>query len=86
MITINHIARQLPDEESRKKFLGAADKILAPVFEGGDWVWEYFLIESSRDLWKVNGMVPPETDSELERIWREEGFPVKEGEDGRSRL
>jgi hypothetical protein len=41
------------------------------------------VVETSRDLWKINGMVPPMPGSEAEQEWcvknRAEGFESEKG-------
>ena len=31
--------------------------------------WEYSVEETSRDLWKINGLVPPMPNSDAEKEW-----------------
>ena len=51
------------------------------MMEGkGDVDWEYFVNESPRDLWKINGMVPPLPGSEMEKKWAELNRPVAQRE------
>lgn len=39
--------------------------------------WEYFVSESPRDMWKINGIYPPDAGSEEERVWKEVGRQVR---------
>ncbi|KAF1976043.1 hypothetical protein BU23DRAFT_59704 [Bimuria novae-zelandiae CBS 107.79] len=68
-ITIEHIARALRTKEIRDSFLARLDKALKPHIEDEGFDWEYSLDETSRDLWKVQGLVPPQTETEAEREW-----------------
>lgn len=36
--------------------------------------WEHHLSETPRDLWRVNGIDPPEQESEAEKSWKEQGY------------
>lgn len=76
-ISMNHIARQLQDPEAKKRFLDKVDSILTPVFKAKGLDWEYFVTESPRDLWKINGLYPPESYSEDEVKWQELNRPVE---------
>lgn len=70
-LTIYHIARAFKTDEAKRGFLAAVDEILNPFFEPKGMEWEYFIAESSRDLWKINGLVPPQPGSEGETKWAE---------------
>ena len=76
-IQIFHVARTFTSEIQKRRFLYATDQILNPVFEKGGWDWEYWVTESPRDLWKVNGLVPPPTGSAAEKKWAEANRPIK---------
>jgi hypothetical protein len=56
--------------------LDKVDSILTPRLgeKGADW--EYFIQETPRDLWRVNGMVPPAPGSEFEKGWLRLNKPV----------
>lgn len=76
-LTIYHIARAFKTDEAKRGFLAAVDEILNPFFEPKGMEWEYFIAESSRDLWKINGLVPPQPGSEGEKKWAELNKAVK---------
>ena len=42
------------------------------MLRGAGYDWEYSVEETRRDLWKVQGLVPPMPGSEAEIKWREE--------------
>ncbi len=75
-ISIERIARTLArDEESRQSWLRRIDETLAPHIGQRGFAWEYNIQESSRDLWKTNGIAPPPTDSDAEKKWAAENRP-----------
>ncbi|CAG7944543.1 unnamed protein product [Penicillium nalgiovense] len=76
-VTIYHVARAFKSDEAKRRFLASVDEILNPVFEPKGMDWEYFIAEASRDLWKMNGLVPPEPGSEGEKKWAEVNKAVK---------
>ncbi|KAF2185625.1 hypothetical protein K469DRAFT_707854 [Zopfia rhizophila CBS 207.26] len=75
-ITIQNIARRLPDAAARKRFLGMVDAALKPHIEDKGYDWEYNVEETDRDLWKVQGLVPPSQGSEAEALWVKENKPI----------
>ncbi|CZR65183.1 uncharacterized protein PAC_15083 [Phialocephala subalpina] len=75
-VSIYHVARAFQSDGQKKRFLDDADSVLNPVLGPKGMDWEYFVTESPRDLWKTNGIVPPETGSDLEKKWIEENRPV----------
>jgi hypothetical protein len=76
-VTIYHIARAFQSDEAKQRFLSGVDNILDPVFESKGMEWEYFIAEASRDLWKMNGLVPPQPGSEGEKKWAQLNKAVK---------
>lgn len=78
MIQVWHLARTMETEERKTRFLNAVDRILTPLMEKKGLDWEYFVTESPRDLWKINGMYPPAAGSEEEKAWFEANQPLKE--------
>ncbi|KAJ5363734.1 uncharacterized protein N7496_009447 [Penicillium cataractarum] len=68
-ITIYHLARAFKSDETKQRFLSRVNEVLNPVFEPKGMDWEYFITEASRDLWRMNGLVPPEAGSEGEKEW-----------------
>ncbi|KAH8726178.1 putative oxalocrotonate tautomerase [Phaeosphaeriaceae sp. PMI808] len=68
-ITIQNIARTMPDDAIRDRFLGRIDVALKPYIEDQGYDWEYSVIETRRDLWKVQGMVPPMPNTKAEKEW-----------------
>ncbi|KAF2256211.1 hypothetical protein BU26DRAFT_472266 [Trematosphaeria pertusa] len=68
-ITVQNIARKIPNDAIRDRFLGSVDAALKPFIEDKGYDWEYSLEETNRDLWKVQGLVPPMPGSEAEGEW-----------------
>ena len=80
LIQVWHLARQFTSDEQKKKFLQRVDAVLNPVMDEKGVDWEYFVNESPRDLWKINGLVPPLPGSEMERKWVDVNRPTGERE------
>ncbi|KAF2801204.1 hypothetical protein K505DRAFT_227175 [Melanomma pulvis-pyrius CBS 109.77] len=71
-ITIQNIARKIPNKATADRFLERVDEALRPFIADKGYEWEYSVEETSRDLWKINGLVPPMPGSEAEKVWARE--------------
>jgi hypothetical protein len=54
-----------PNDAHRDRFLHRVDEALRPFILDQGWDLEYSVIETRRDLWKINGMVPPGNSTEV---------------------
>ncbi|ETS77180.1 hypothetical protein PFICI_11054 [Pestalotiopsis fici W106-1] len=70
-LSIYHIARGFADKNAELGFMKALDDILRPILKTRSIEWESAIYEANRDLWRINGLVPPATGSELEKKWFE---------------
>ena len=77
VIRIEHLARQFRDEEQKNGFFQAAAAILTPVLKPKEAIWEYAVTQLERDLWRINGFVPPLPRTEAEKKWVEVNWPVE---------
>jgi len=76
-ITMSHIARESEIKEGPARwFQTHVDAVLKPYIQDRGMRWEYSYDNSPRMFWKINGMVPPDEDSEMERKWRKENRAV----------
>ena len=78
LIQVWHLARTMDSDDIKKRLLTAVDKVLTPIMEEKGLDWEYTVTESSRELWKINGMYPPMPGTETEKAWFEANRPLKE--------
>ena len=78
LIQVWHLARTMENDDVKKRFLNAVDKVLTPLMEAKGLDWEYSVTETPRDLWKINGMYPPPQNSDAEKAWSEANRPLKE--------
>ncbi|KFZ04390.1 hypothetical protein V502_10185, partial [Pseudogymnoascus sp. VKM F-4520 (FW-2644)] len=69
LISIHHVARSFDTPEIKDFFFSTLDKILRPILKLNGIEWELSIVESSRDYWRINGLVPPQTDSDMEKKW-----------------
>lgn len=52
------------------------DDALKPYIADKGYDWEYSVEETRRDLWKIQGLVPPMPGSEAEALWVRENQAV----------
>lgn len=72
-VVITHIAVRMPDDQQyHRSFTSKVDNALKPHIEDKGYDWEYHIAETGRDLWKINGLIPPPWKSEEERVWARE--------------
>lgn len=72
-IVIDHIARRAPDSESRRRIAGWIKQILTPYLDRNPGLhWEFHVEETSDELWMINGLMPPPSGSEAEKLWATE--------------
>ncbi|KAH6666784.1 putative oxalocrotonate tautomerase [Halenospora varia] len=69
LLSIQHIARSFDTPEIKDFFFSTLDKILRPILKPKGIEWELGIIESSRNYWRVHGLVPPQTGSDLKKKW-----------------
>jgi phenylpyruvate tautomerase PptA (4-oxalocrotonate tautomerase family) len=75
-IWIDHIARTLPLPEHKADWRGRALKAVAPMFTERNLNWELHVDETPRDLWLIQGLVPPLPNTEPEKKWHLENKPT----------
>ncbi|PQE07522.1 Tautomerase protein [Rutstroemia sp. NJR-2017a BBW] len=75
-LSIVHIARTFKTETDRSDFLKKIDLILER-FRNKGLDWEYFVVETLRQQWKINGMYPPLASSDEEKEWARLNRPVE---------
>lgn len=71
-VSIYHIARGFDTPQVEALFFKALDDILRPILKPKGIEWECGVYEARRELWRINGLVPPATGSELEKKWAKE--------------
>ena len=77
-IQIDHVARSFATNEQKERFLNKVDEVLNPVLKSKGVQWEYWIQEGPRDLWKIDGVTPPPTGSEMEKKWAKLNAPYVE--------
>ncbi|KAF8158645.1 putative oxalocrotonate tautomerase [Mycena galopus ATCC 62051] len=76
-ITVEHVARNFPDDAARKRgFMDRYEAALAPFTKARGIDWEIQITDCDRLLWNINGMAPPPEKSVEEEIWKQENRAV----------
>ena len=69
-VTIDHIARRIPDSTLRRRVTAQISRLLTPLMEQYPHIhWEFHIDETSEELWMINGLVPPPAGSDTEKAW-----------------
>ncbi|KAB2577961.1 hypothetical protein BFW01_g9338 [Lasiodiplodia theobromae] len=74
-IVFENIARRLGDER-KSGWLQLVDATLKPHIADKGYDWEYHGLETDRELWKIQGLVPPPTGTEGEQLWVKENKAI----------
>jgi len=74
-ITMEHIAREFPDQAASRRFIDKVNTVLAPFVSERGIDWEFHIDETQFDHWSVNGHYPPRPGTPDELRWREENRP-----------
>jgi phenylpyruvate tautomerase PptA (4-oxalocrotonate tautomerase family) len=75
-IVIEHIARHSTDAESRRRISETISSVVAPFTTDRGLDVEFHVEETPRDLWMINGLRPPPSGSDAEKLWVEQNRPV----------
>lgn len=75
-IRVDHFALKLDSAESRAACMAVLEEKLAPLVKERGFDWEVQIDETPMDLWRVQGLVPPLHESEMEQLWAKENRPI----------
>ena len=75
-IAIEHIARHSADSDRRRYIADAIGTIVTPYTRDRGLYCEFHVDETSRELWRTDGLAPPPAGSAAERRWVDENRPV----------
>ena len=73
-LSIDHIARHLPDDVKPER-LRQINEAIAPFVKERGFNWELHIDETPFDLWSIQGHRPPPANSEDEKRWLRENKP-----------
>ena len=75
-IAIDHLARHLPDPVQREASRQRINDVIQPFATSKGLRWEFHIDETPRDLWMINGLVPPPSGSDAEKLWAKENRAI----------
>ena len=75
-VAIDHIARHYPDTAARESALQRINALIETFATGKGLRWEFHIDETPRDLWMINGLVPPPSGSDAEKLWVKENRAI----------
>ncbi|CAN9094910.1 hypothetical protein CC77DRAFT_401772 [Alternaria alternata] len=62
--------------EEREAWIHHIDSVIKPHIADKGYDWEFHIEEPRRDLWKIQGLIPPPLVSEAHKKWRRENKPT----------
>jgi phenylpyruvate tautomerase PptA (4-oxalocrotonate tautomerase family) len=74
-ISVDHIARQIKDDETKQKFLSGIGRLLAPYIADRGLRWELHIDETPFSLWMIQGHRPPAPGTPESEKWRADNSP-----------
>ena len=75
-VAIDHIARHLADPARRDSARQRIGAVIQPFAAGKGLHWEFHIDETPRDLWMIDGFVPPPSGSDAEKLWAKENRAI----------
>jgi hypothetical protein len=75
-IAIDHIARHYADPASKEAARKRIDAVIQPFAAGKGLRGEFHVDETPRDLWMIDGLLPPPTGSEAGQLWAKENRAI----------
>jgi phenylpyruvate tautomerase PptA (4-oxalocrotonate tautomerase family) len=75
-VSIDHIARHAEDPARRESVRNRISRVIQPFATAKGLRWEFHVDETPRDLWLINGLIPPPTGSHAEQLWAKENRAI----------
>jgi len=69
-------ARRVEDPAKGEALRNQIGKLIQPFATAKGLRWEFHVDETPRDLWMINGLVPPPSGSDAEKLWARENRPI----------
>lgn len=74
-ISVDHIARQIRDEETKARFLEGVKRQLSLYIADRGLRWEMHVDETPFSLWSIQGLRPPVPGTPEGEKWRQDNHP-----------
>jgi phenylpyruvate tautomerase PptA (4-oxalocrotonate tautomerase family) len=75
-VAIDHLARHFDDPAMREASRQRINDLIQPFATSKGLRWEFHIDETPRDLWMINGLVPPPASSDAEKLWAKENRAI----------
>ncbi|UJR13203.1 hypothetical protein I4U23_000225 [Adineta vaga] len=75
-IVVQHLARQIPNDEEKQKFSEKYENAIAPFIKDKGYDWEVHVEEVPPEMWRENGLIPPIKYPEIEKEWVRLNKPI----------
>ncbi|KAJ6526820.1 putative oxalocrotonate tautomerase enzyme-domain-containing protein [Mycena capillaripes] len=75
-IGVEHIARNFTSDSQKRASMDRYEAALAPFTKARGIDWEVQIVDCDRLTWNLNGLAPPDANTEEEKIWRRENRAV----------
>jgi hypothetical protein len=75
-VAIDHIARRTEDPAGRESLRSRIGDVIEPFATAKGLRWEFHVDQTPRDLWVIDGLVPPPTGSDAENLWAKENRAI----------
>jgi phenylpyruvate tautomerase PptA (4-oxalocrotonate tautomerase family) len=75
-VAIDHIARHAEDPARRESTRHRIGALIQPFATAKGLRWEFHVDHTPRDLWMIDGLVPPPTGSDAEKLWAKENRAI----------
>ena len=75
-VAIDHIARHAEDPARQESVRSRVSSVIKSFATAKGLRWEFHVDNTPRDLWMINGLVPPPTGSNAEQQWAKENRAI----------
>ncbi|CAF1058696.1 unnamed protein product [Adineta ricciae] len=75
-IVVQHLARQLPNDQRKAEFSEKYEEAIAPFIKDKGYDWEVHVEEVPPEMWRENGLIPPIKFPEIEKEWARLNKPI----------
>jgi 4-oxalocrotonate tautomerase family enzyme len=75
-VAIDNIAIHVEDLARRESVRNRIGSVIQPFATDKGLHWEFHVDETPRDLWMIDGLVPPPTGSGAEQLWAKENRAI----------
>jgi phenylpyruvate tautomerase PptA (4-oxalocrotonate tautomerase family) len=75
-VAIDHIARRTEEPALRESVRQRIGAVIQAFAASKGLRWEFHVDETPRGLWMIDGLVPPPTGSDAEKLWAKENRAI----------